>query len=780
MATPSSPFDSPPVPSWAPRNRPVVSFAGLTPETERLGKYRLLRRLGKGGTGVVYEAEDPVLRRRVALKLLPLDLAGNPESLHRFLREGQTAARLRHPNVVAVHDVDQRDGIWFIVMELVPGGSAQDYLTSHGPFAWMHATALLADACRGLAAAHSQGLIHRDIKPGNLLMTGGENPGLPAAKLTDFGLVKQTHHTGTVLTTLGTIVGTPQYMSPEQCRGEKVDERSDLYALGATYFALLTARPPFGGTDLAQILAAQCNLEVPDPRTLEPELPLACVTIVRRAMAKQRDLRFATAADMLAALEALLAPIPAAPVPSTATPMGTSSTAPPPAPPALHLPERMLSPVPARRSSTLLRRTCTWLATVTMLSLAAGTVVCAINWWWDRLSNSTDNGASTAATVPMPASPAADDGRELMERAEMVALTHNAREMEKVLAEFTAWRVTQQVFGRELQEAEARLLQALAFRKQITARGLALPMPGRVEAVAVSPDGRWLAAATADGQGAVHVWDFVTGELHWPTGNRRRPSAVNAHSLAFSPDGKTLAAGCGAQKAIKLWHVETGAERMLAVDPKVLRVLAVAFSADGQRLAAGLDLMEDRATAAFVKLWEMPGGKALPSAAGHSSRVWSVAFSPSAPLLASGSNDKTVLLWDPRNGHCLEALPAGVSVTCLEFNHAGTTLAVAGYGSKGQVVQFWDATQLRLKETRPVGGGYPRGLAFAPGDGELAVALESRWQLWRTGTPEVLATCADPPQGTHRVAFAPRGGIVATACWDRAVRLWDVTALAGQ
>jgi serine/threonine protein kinase len=204
---------------------------------QRLGKYEITGKLGQGGMGVVYEGQDTLLKRPVAVKLLPEAVAANPEALKRFLHEAQAAARLNHPNVVAIHEADQWQGTVYLVLELVRGESAEQALQTRGPLPWREATRILADVCRGLAAAHAAGLVHRDIKPGNILLAADG-----AVKLADFGLAKPVDHNGPALTGPGLAIGTPHFMSPEQCRSAPLDPRSDLYSLGATYYALLFDR----------------------------------------------------------------------------------------------------------------------------------------------------------------------------------------------------------------------------------------------------------------------------------------------------------------------------------------------------------------------------------------------------------------------------------------------------------------------------------------------------------------------------------------------------------
>jgi len=177
---------------------------------DTLGKYRLVAQLGEGGMGVVYRAEDTILKRPVALKLLPPSLVSDRTSLTRFLSEAQAAARLNHPNAVTVHEVGEDVGHYFIVMELLSGGSCGDILEAGRRLPWREATRIAAEVCRALGAAHVAGLIHRDVKPANILL-GPKG----VAKLGDFGLAKVTGQNNLQLTGSGQVVGTPSYMSPE-------------------------------------------------------------------------------------------------------------------------------------------------------------------------------------------------------------------------------------------------------------------------------------------------------------------------------------------------------------------------------------------------------------------------------------------------------------------------------------------------------------------------------------------------------------------------------------
>lgn len=267
-----------------------------------LGKYKITGLLGTGGMGRVYEAHDGSLDRDVAIKILPADLAADPSIRERFMVEAKAAARLNHPNVVAIHEVDEIDDTVFIVMELVRGGTAGDYVVDHGPYDFREATRIAAEACKGMEAAHKAGLVHRDIKPANLLKKADGT-----IKIADFGLAKGASNKTAGLTQEGTALGTPSYMSPEQCEAKEADGRSDIYSLGATYYMLLVGEAPFdqAGSPL-QVMYAHCKEDVRDPRDTNPELPPAVSGFIRRAMAKDPEKRFQNAQETREHLERVL------------------------------------------------------------------------------------------------------------------------------------------------------------------------------------------------------------------------------------------------------------------------------------------------------------------------------------------------------------------------------------------------------------------------------------------------------------------------------------------
>ncbi len=268
-----------------------------------LGKYQLTAVLGQGGMGTVFRAHDPLIDRDVAVKLLPEELADDETALGRFLSEAKAVGKLNHSHVVSVYDVGQEGRAYYLVMELMPGGSASDRLDEGRAFSVLDATRVAIDACKGLAAAHAAGLIHRDIKPANLMKAADGS-----FKITDFGLAKPSSPRAREITQAGMVVGTPYFMSPEQCDAKPVDARTDIYSLGATYYSLLTGRNPYEDSQsVIQVMFGHCQGDIPDPRAANPSLPPACSAIVARAMAKSPADRYQSASEMLADLQAVAA-----------------------------------------------------------------------------------------------------------------------------------------------------------------------------------------------------------------------------------------------------------------------------------------------------------------------------------------------------------------------------------------------------------------------------------------------------------------------------------------
>jgi len=248
-----------------------------------IGAYRIQGRLGQGAMGVVFKGVHETLERPAAVKLLPPELAQNPEYVSRFLREARVIATLRHDHIVQVYDAGAFEGKYFIAMELVEGTSLAGYLQEKNVLDEKEGVELLHQAAEGLAAAHAQGLVHRDIKPENLLLDQKGN-----LRIVDFGLVMESAST-TQLTATGACLGTPMFMSPEQADGEKADERSDLYSLGITFYRALAGQVPFSSPTVMNLLFKHKFEAPPDPRKIKPGLSEDIANLLLTMMAKRRE-----------------------------------------------------------------------------------------------------------------------------------------------------------------------------------------------------------------------------------------------------------------------------------------------------------------------------------------------------------------------------------------------------------------------------------------------------------------------------------------------------------
>ncbi|MGC4083184.1 MAG: serine/threonine-protein kinase [Vicinamibacterales bacterium] len=264
-----------------------------TPDTPPApGRYVLRDRLSAGPTGYVYAADDRVLNRTVAVKTIAADLEDDAEARERFFREAQIMAQLTHPNIVRILDVGEDGNHPFIVMEFIDGRALGDYLRAHPDLPLASRLDLIVQLYSGLEAAHAQGAVHRDVKPANILVDADGH-----LKIVDFGLARLRHST---LTKNGSVVGSPQYMSPEQTEGRRVDERSDIFSAGAVGYFILAGRPPFSAPNLPLTLHAVLH-ETPAP--LPDDAPAPLVAVLMKALEKSPDARYQTCAEVLADLQ---------------------------------------------------------------------------------------------------------------------------------------------------------------------------------------------------------------------------------------------------------------------------------------------------------------------------------------------------------------------------------------------------------------------------------------------------------------------------------------------
>ncbi|HEV7676831.1 MAG TPA: serine/threonine-protein kinase, partial [Candidatus Angelobacter sp.] len=323
---------------------------------QTVGRYEITGELGRGAMGVVYKALDPTIGRTVALKTMRLDVHGldAQEMVRRFQNEARAAGVLNHPNIVTIYDAGQQDGIFYIAMEFIEGTTLHELLAEKRVLATDEVLQLTRQICRGLDYAHSNGIVHRDIKPANIMITGNGT-----VKIMDFGIAKS----GGQVTNTGQVLGTPNYMAPEQVKGRQLDGRSDLFSLGVILYEMLTGEKPFVGQNVTTIIYKIVNENPITPRDLDVTVHPGLSAIVTKALAKAPDDRYQTGADLVRDLEnyklagpvrsgstAAINPVPSAPEKTLVLPLrvvsGNTARA------AAAAPALAKKPIPVRRPTT--------------------------------------------------------------------------------------------------------------------------------------------------------------------------------------------------------------------------------------------------------------------------------------------------------------------------------------------------------------------------------------------------------------------------------------------
>jgi beta-lactam-binding protein with PASTA domain/tRNA A-37 threonylcarbamoyl transferase component Bud32 len=383
------------------------------------GRYRLVRHLARGGMAEVYVAEDQLLNRTVAVKVLFPELAHDEAFVERFRREARAAASLNHHNIVSVYDFGEDEGSWFIVMEYVEGRNLRDIIRSEGQMDPARTAELGAEVAAALAAAHAQGIIHRDVKPANVLISADAG----TVKVADFGIARAAG-ARQGLTMPGTVLGTATYLSPEQAQGAEVDFRTDVYSLGMVLYEMLAGKPPFTGDSPVAVAYQQLSQTAPPPSTHNAEVPPALDAIVMRAMSKNPDDRQATAEEIreeLLAMEraaagpdatAFIAPPPPPEATAVIAPAGSTSVLPPvvdPEPPVTRRPAVPVSDDVYRR-----RRA----AVIAGLALAALAVIAIL-----VLLSGDDDDTGTVAVPNVVGRPQAEATRILTDAGLKVQVT---------------------------------------------------------------------------------------------------------------------------------------------------------------------------------------------------------------------------------------------------------------------------------------------------------------------------------------------------------------------
>jgi WD40 repeat protein len=727
--------------------RPMPADGELWPP---IPGYEIVGVLGRGGMGIVYQARQVALGRLVALKMVRAGGGAKTHELARFRTEAEAVARLQHPNIVQIYEIGEWAGQPYLSLEYVDGGTLAKKLAGT-PQPMRESAALMETVARAVNFAHQHGIVHRDLKPANILLASGVasaprgTPGANATglananatglaevvpKITDFGLAKCLD-SSVGQTVTGEILGTPTYMAPEQAQGHTKDigPATDVYALGAILYEMLTGRPPFTAATAWELVAQVRTQEPVSLRRLQAQIPLDLDTICLKCLEKDSRRRYSSALELAEELARFRENRPI-----RARPVGALG-----------------------RLARWGRRNPGWAAASSLaaVALVAALILSLVFGVYQarsaaQLQDALDDAqANNRKALRLSATLALDRGQALCEQGEVGAgMLWLARSLD----------IATQAGADDLQTVIRSNLAG--WRQHLYALRGRLEHPTLVFAVALSPDGRTALTGCLDNR--ARLWDVATGQ---PIGQPLlHPDGVTC--VAFAPDGRTFVTVCADCKA-RLWNLDT----RQPVGPPLADsnyIDAVVFSPDGKTLATA-------SRSRRAQLWDMATGKQIGAPLVHEYHVTAVAFSPNGKTLLTGGRGIQTQLWDVSTRKLVfPPFPPQGSVDAVAFSPDGKTMVTGG---EDEAVHFWEAATGKPFREPLRHPDRVKAITFSP-DGKVLLTgcYDKTARFWDVATRLPLGAPLQHYGGVRSVAYHPKGRTVLTGSEDGTARLWDAPA----
>jgi tRNA A-37 threonylcarbamoyl transferase component Bud32 len=682
---------------------------------QKIGRYNVISELGRGGMATVYKAHDPLVKREVAIKLLPREFLHNTSFRTRFEQEAQAIAALEYPAVVPLYDYGEETGQLYLVMRYMAGGSLADRIERVGIQSIAEISRIFNQIAPSLDAVHQSGLVHRDLKPANILFDGVNN-----SYISDFGLVKLSQSTSGI--TASGLVGTPAYMAPEMAAPGGITGLADIYALGVTLYEAVTGMRPYDSDTPISVLMAHVNNPVPDARQVRPDVPDSIQHIIERAMAKKPADRYGSAQEMASDL-------------ADVTQMGKTQK--------LHvlkkdatpqLTEEDRPPAPAGQATGF-----------KVAAIGAGAIVAILGIVIVAVLVVVFSGSLLAALAPKP-NPTITPFVTQLPTATFAPTTTTEPGTPTSTPAPTATSAPAPLVKTINVETIRELVPARRFEGHL----------GQVNGVAFSPDGTRVASGSQDGN--IIIWDVAQGVSLMTL----RGHGNWVHGVEWSPDGSKLASASSDRKVI-IWDTATGGILQTLSTPSYGEE-AVDWSPDGSLLATGPYFSD-------LILWSTATGVDIGYYKGHADWVTGVSFSPDGTKIATSSRDNSVRVWDTQTGEVLMQLDDHTDdVWSVAWSPDGSKLASGG---EDRYVMVWDAATGQLLFRVRDQDDAINSVSWSPDSKVLASGSNDKSiVLWNLDTGDVIRTLRDKTSRVLSVDFSPDGSMLAAGSSDNVVTIW--------